>query len=411
LPKVRSSPSGEPVGDTDAQNEKAGAANRSISCSPRFGKKKSLSRFLFARSKLFQKKGNCDVEVSNLNQTDDTVVYDDILNSSPDRQRNRGNAETEDIGSSGNPQVSDTGSSGNAQVLDGSGSSGVAQVSDNGAGEDRQILNVNNEKPREPANTGNEIRPFQTTLDADNTASSKKKVSPPLMEIMKCQRRNSGSSDVSSLSGAGARGRDVPLEYFLALDMRQKQSNNMFMDDILNIAGQPDTLQLQKSESTENTAWEPLPSCLILLTDPMQRIFEMVSVLYAPKKDTVANILARCTKSATDDRLKKQTYVGLAYGGDHCSLEEMIPKNAIRRSLEEGKPILAIPAKYSAHQIELVGRSLLASPSVQRLLDKQLESIGQSPPKRKDSKTNESELPVTQIVVPPRRSSRKVISA
>ncbi|KAL3930493.1 MAG: hypothetical protein SGBAC_011742 [Bacillariaceae sp.] len=333
---------------------------------------------------MFKNKGNC-VEVAEPNQADDTVLYEDILNGSPDRQRHRNNSSTEGIKASENQQVSNT-----------------------RAGEDRQILD-GDEKPRESA-PGSEIRPFQTTLDADTTASRKNKVyPPPLMEIMKQQRRNSGSSDVSSLSGAGARGRDVPLEYFLALDMRPKQSNEMFAEDILHIVGQPDTLQLQKSQSTENTAWEPVPSCLVLLTDPMQRIFEMVSVLYAPKKDTAANILRRCTNNATDNRLKKQLYVGLAYGDEHCSLK-MIPKNAIRRSLADGKPLLAIPAKYSAHQIELVGRSLLSSPSVQKLLEKQLESIGASPVKQEDPKTEEPELPVTQIVVPPRRNSRKVVS-
>ncbi|CAJ1961843.1 unnamed protein product [Cylindrotheca closterium] len=393
--QIPSVPPVEPIGDTDARNgNTGGAALRSFS--PKAGKKKSLSRFLFARSKLFQKKkGNC-IEVSsqpNL-QTDSTVVYEDILNASPDRQRNRNkNASTEESSSSGNPQLSED---------------------TPGACEDGQISNDDNgEKPKEPA-AGNEMGTFPIILDADNTASRNKKVCPPpLMEIMKLQRRNSGSSDVSSLSGAGARGRDVPLEYFLALDMGKKQesSNSMFMDDILNIAEHRDSferdaaLQLQKSQSTETsgTVWEPMSKCLILLTDPMQRIFEMVPVLYAPKKDTVAAILGRCTKNATDHRLKKQLYVGLAYGGEHCSLR-MLPKDVIRRSLDEGKPLMAIPAKYSAHQIELVGQSLLSSQPVQRLLEKQLESIG-CPPK-------EPELPVTQIVVPPRRSSRvNVVSA
>jgi hypothetical protein len=109
--------------------------------------------------------------------------------------------------------------------------------------------------------------------------------------------------------------------------------------------------------------------------DPSRKIFEIVAVPFQPETTTVGEMLSELPHQATDFRLERQTYTGLAYQGMHICAP-MVPVDIILEAESRGKPLFAVPEKYSAGQIERLGNTLLETPKVARLLEVQLALIG-----------------------------------
>jgi hypothetical protein len=187
----------------------------------------------------------------------------------------------------------------------------------------------------------------------------------PVQEIKKHRRQISDVSDVSDLSEP----RQCPLEFSLEKGFKgQSEFYQHLSEDIV--------------RSLERTEYEQdLPmmdkfsrKCLILLMDPRQKLFEIVHVPYEPNKTTVGEMMNMLKDLATDSRLARQSYTGLAHQGMHICAP-MVPVDAIFEAEATGKPLLAVPANYSAGQVELFGKTLLECPSVARLLEDQIARL------------------------------------
>jgi hypothetical protein len=305
-----------------------------------FKKSSALSRFRFVKSRLFHDK---HTDVVEPNQLEDTVVFDDILDSSPERQTRRSESTLCE----------------NENVVD----SCVKPL----FGEQYDLA-----AEKSPVSE-KDVNPIFRKSLKESSSEKKDPGPPPVAEIIGHRRINSDASDISSLSGT----KDNPLEFSLSNNGYRQESpyTASFTEDIAQLLERRRTF----SEPQCNTSGLPqttdtMPKCFILLTDPMKRIFEIVPASYEPEKTTVGDMLATVPHLATDHRLKRQTYIGLAYQGVHLS-EETVPKDAILDSLNERKPLLAIPANYSAHQMELIGNSLLEIPPVRKLLEDQLAAL------------------------------------
>jgi hypothetical protein len=204
---------------------------------------------------------------------------------------------------------------------------------------------------------------------------SKGNVLPPLAEITKHRRGKSDLStvsDISSLSGT----RDNPLEFSLETGFKRESAYLISLtEDIVRSLERKAARDQAKSDSGIGREHNAVPGCLVLVTDPRKRIFEIVPIPYCPEKATVLDILSEVSKRATDHRLKQQIYTGLAYDGMHFT-STMVPVDAILDSIAKRQPLLAVPQNVSAGQIEIVGKNLLQSPQVKILLEEQLVALG-----------------------------------
>lgn len=305
-----------------------------------FKKSSALSKFRLVKSKLFHEKHANPIEP---NQMEDTVVFDDIMDSSPERHTHR----PESTPCEKNDEVNDNISK-------------------------SLFSNEDVVATKQNAMSEKDINPiFRTSLK--KSRSEKKDEGPPVAEIIGHRRTNSDDTDMSSISGT----KDNPLEFSLSNNGFREESPYMasLTEDIIQLIERRRTLSAP--QPTDGGITQPvgtLPKCFILLTDPMKRIFEIVPALYRPHKTTVGELLTKVPIMATDHRLKRQTYIGLAYKGVHLS-PEIVPIEAIQDSVKNRKPLMAIPANYSAEQMELVGNSLLSSPPVRKLLDDQLAAL------------------------------------
>eukprot|EP00980_Cylindrotheca_fusiformis_P006803 scaffold1426_cov83-Cylindrotheca_fusiformis.AAC.5 len=344
------------VGDTGCYEIKKEDSNgKQRSCNKK-------SKFRFVRAKFFKSKHPTKDAASagaaeDSNPLEETVVFDDILDSSPERPIRATRDETDRNHVHGGSHVA------------------------------RDLFTKRvgcSAKP--PQISEKDIHPIFRGGSLKKSISTKKEagaIHPPIAEIHGHRRKNSDASDISSLSGT----KDNPLEFSL--------SNNGFREESPYMASLTEDIMMQLMERRRNLAaaataaprsndtsglmaQNSIPTtqskCFILLTNPMKRIFEIVPASYEPLKTTVGDILIEVPNMATDHRLKKQIYVGIAYQGLHLPLKT-IPSDAIQDSLEKRTPLMAIPAHFSAAQMELVGNSLMENPPVRKLLEDQLASL------------------------------------
>jgi hypothetical protein len=335
-----------------------------------FKKSSALSKFRFVKSKLFHDKHKDVVEP---NQLEDTVVFEDILDSSPQRQTKR-------------PESTPC----ENENVDDSCVKPLFGEQDDLAVEQSPL----SEKDINPI--------FRKSLKM--SSSQKKDSGPPVAEIIGHRRKNSDASDISSLSGT----KDNPLEFSLSNNGYREESPYMasLTEDVMQLLVRRRTLsEPQRNNSGISQTIDTMPKCFILLTDPMKRIFEIVPASYEPEKTTVGDMLAKVPNLATDHRLKRQTYIGLAYQGVHLS-KEIVPKDAILDSLNERKPLLAIPANYSAKQMELIGNRLLEIPPVRKLLEDQLAALEATP-----TSTSQVDNVNSPMMTPPSQMTQVVFCA
>jgi hypothetical protein len=336
-----------------------------------FKKSSALSKFRLVKSKLFHDK---HTDVVDPNQLEDTVIFEDILDSSPERQTKRPESTPCE-----NENVDDS----CVEPLFG----------------EQYDLAVEQSPASEK-----DINPIFRKSFKKSSSQKKDSGPPPVAEIIGHRRTNSDASDISSLSET----KDNPLEFSLSNNGYREESPYMasLTEDIMQLLERRRT----RSEPQRNSSGIPqttdtMPKCFILLTDPMKRIFEIVPAPYEPEKTTVRDMLAKVPNMATDHRLKKQTYIGLAYQGVHLS-EETVPKDAILDSLNERKPLLAIPANYSAQQMELIGNSLLKSPPVRKLLEDQLAVLEATP-----TSSSQVDHDNSRMMTPPSQMTQVVFCA
>jgi hypothetical protein len=119
--------------------------------------------------------------------------------------------------------------------------------------------------------------------------------------------------------------------------------------------------------------------CLVLLMHPEQRIFEVIPVFFDIDRSTIGDLLAQIPQQATDYRLKHQVYTGLAHNGRYI-ITPMIPLKEILKENPDGRPLFAVPANYSAEQIELFGTTLLKNLNVIRMIQDHQALLGMSSP-------------------------------
>ena len=140
----------------------------------------------------------------------------------------------------------------------------------------------------------------------------------------------------------------------------------------------------QESDMAEKRLTPPNASkhkCLVLLMEPETKIFELVRVPYQPEETTLADLLRLVRREATDERLARQTYTGLAHEGMHITAP-MVPIDLIltakvasqtkeaptSKKTASAPVLLAVPTNYSATHVESMAEKLLASRKVHRLL-------------------------------------------
>lgn len=215
----------------------------------------------------------------------------------------------------------------------------------------------------------------------------------PVTEIKK--RVRTMSDDVSSVSELSVP-RNCPLEFNLEKGFSGKGGDDSsaffrhLSEDIV-----------QSLERTEYGQHLPVMQsgsrkCLILLMSPKKKLFEIVPVPYEPMKTTVGDMMGMIKELATDHRLAKQEYTGLAYQGMHISAST-VPIDVLRDAAAKRKPLLAVPIKYSAGQVELLGKSLLESSSVSRLLEDQLTRLDVAAAGKNDPKQDLQQDPVPPV--------------
>ena len=142
--------------------------------------------------------------------------------------------------------------------------------------------------------------------------------------------------------------------------------------------------RVKNSTSSTNSTDSTKNKCLVLLMEPETKIFEVVRIPYKPEETTLGDLLQLVRHEATDERLARQTYTGLAHDGIHITAP-MVPIDLIITakvaseakvlySGEEGAAtaapvLLAVPKNYSAAHVESMAEKLLATRTVHRLLE------------------------------------------
>jgi hypothetical protein len=211
---------------------------------------------------------------------------------------------------------------------------------------------------------------------------------PPMVEISQHQRRDSSGeqsvspSVVSSLSGST----QMLLEYSLETGFKGKNSHWIAM-----VADIVKNLERAEQRKTETSA-----RCLILLMDPLQRIFEIVQVPYIVESTTIGEMQARLPIVATDRRLARVRFCGFSCNGILFNAK-MVPVQLVLDAQSSAKPIFAVPEGYNSEQIEVLGNSLLRSPHVAKLLHDKLAHSRRETGASKNSETkNEGSVPISQ---------------
>lgn len=197
---------------------------------------------------------------------------------------------------------------------------------------------------------------------------------PPVVEVSGHVRNVSDFSEVSVLSSVSSNNLSItPLEYSLETGFKSKVAQMIAAsEDIVRTIERQEVRNKQREG--ENSSLQSQSKCVVLLLDPRKKIFELVYVPYIPEKTTVGDILDQLPVVATDRRLARLSYTGLIHEGIHvCST--MIPIDIILDAPSTGKPLFAVPARCTWHQIEVLGNSLLHMPQVARLLDDQLVKL------------------------------------
>ena len=192
----------------------------------------------------------------------------------------------------------------------------------------------------------------------------------PVREIKGSRPR--AHSDVSSVSDL-SEPVQMPLEFSLEKGFKGGEDSSFYRNLSEDI--------VRSLERTEYGQHLPVmrklhcpKKCLILLMDPKKKLFEIVPVPYEPDKTTVGEMMSMLKELATDNRLARQQYSGLAYKGMHICAPT-VPVDVLLDAETSRKPLIAVPVSYLAGPMELLGKSLLEMPSVSRLLEDQLSRI------------------------------------
>ena len=204
-------------------------------------------------------------------------------------------------------------------------------------------------------------------------SSSKKTPSPalasPPVKVVRRNRSDSGDSEVSCLSNIQGEIIEFSLEHGLRTWSREMKQSSESMLKVLQDESEAD-VTTNKDEVKSAGIDSVSPECLILLMNPRLKIFEIVRIRYEVETTTVGELLSKLKDEATDPRLARQSYTGLAYQGLHISAP-MVPIDILLEAEATGKPLFAVPQHYSAGQIECMANELLKRPQVIRLLESQ----------------------------------------
>lgn len=323
---------------------------------------KPLFRMRLGRSKLFEK------EKFEINSTDECMIFEE--NSSTDKsleertQSSLGVASAEVVSLKAPPREK----SDNSSPFGDTGNKGISP---------------------------NDVSPvFKRPFGKSLSMAEKVEKPPPISEVIGLRRTGSDVSDVSNVSDLSVT-RDHPLEFSLASGIREGGSPYMvgLTEDLMGRRKSDFLKQVYDRRATTDVYG--LPKCLILLTDPRRKIFEIVPIPYHPQETTVGEILNQIPRIATDHRLKYQMYTGIAFRGVHIR-PSLVPTGAIEDGAARRLPLLAIPRNYTATQMGDIATNLFQSPAVLRLLEEQLVELETGSKQKVDNAyfaTNEEEYP------------------
>ncbi len=191
--------------------------------------------------------------------------------------------------------------------------------------------------------------------------SQPSQLNPPVLEVSNYSRTlSSDISDVSSLSDTY----QMSLEFSLETGFGPRTSYLLAMSE--NIVRNLEQLELRETAT--------IARCLVLIMDPLQRIFEIVPIPYTYEQTTIGDVLAMLPRMATDKRLAKLKFTGLSYEGILIDAP-MVPVEILLDAQSTRKPLYAIPDKYTATDIEGIGNMLVQTPSVATLIREQMEKL------------------------------------
>lgn len=174
----------------------------------------------------------------------------------------------------------------------------------------------------------------------------------PVLEVLKNHRRNMPSdlSDVSSLSG------NHRLEFNLERGLGNKSSYKLpLSNDILQ--------SLERQHHLLVNA-----KCKVLLLDPLQKIFEIVTVPNVDDTTTLGDILSSLSKLTSDQRLARLRFSGICSSGVFFNAPGF-PMDVILAAQPSKTPLFAVPVHCSSDIIISNATALLNTPQVAQLLE------------------------------------------
>ena len=156
------------------------------------------------------------------------------------------------------------------------------------------------------------------------------------------------------------------------------------------------------SSIDEESVLSPEQICLVLLMDPKKKIFEIIQVPFYTDTTTVSALLEQLPGKATDERLAKLSYTGLAYQGAKLHQNSLVllsvviekmnefateESERLKSLLKQVRPpqaqlLLPVPDDCSADEVEHIARILMKSPKVQQLIELHLAKMAANAVKR-----------------------------
>lgn len=155
--------------------------------------------------------------------------------------------------------------------------------------------------------------------------------------------------------------------------------------------------QLQRHATSVTSPHKPLPiitedmdRVFMLLLEPSAKIFELIQVYYDPATSTIGDLIRRIPENTTEEALANQPYHGLTRPKRRSKPWLEADETISHAGIRDGNVLVPIPNGYMPKHIVRLGKTILANPRIQGLLDR-------ADPTRRHRRQSDS----------PRRSSRK----
>lgn len=118
----------------------------------------------------------------------------------------------------------------------------------------------------------------------------------------------------------------------------------------------------------------------MLLLQPQERLFELIQLVYDPKKATIGDLIDMIPHHATEPALAQQSYVGITRPHRHASLYVQLSLSASNENernagIQSRDILVAIPrcAGVDSSKIIKIAKQILASPSVQTVVEPKID--------------------------------------